>query len=176
MSDGHGCTPSRSPPLPCRSRRVGPRQDAAAYPDKPVTIMVRSPPAAKPTPSRAWSRRSWTRPWASGSSSRNKAGAGGNLGVGQSRPRRAGRRHAGHGHGQHARDQPTLYKNLPYDPDTAFAPISLFVTLPNVLTVNPKIEAKTVPELIELVRAKLDTYTFRLLRRRRLDRPRRANC
>jgi tripartite-type tricarboxylate transporter receptor subunit TctC len=55
---------------------------------------------------------------------------------------------------------PTLYKNLPYDPDTAFAPISLFVTLPNVLTVNPDIEAKSVPELIDLIKAKPDTYTF----------------
>ena len=55
---------------------------------------------------------------------------------------------------------PTLYKNLPYDPDTAFAPISLFVTLPNVLAVNPEVEAKSVPELIELIKAKPDTYTF----------------
>ena len=55
---------------------------------------------------------------------------------------------------------PTLYKNLPYDPDTAFAPISLFVTLPNVLAVNPALPAKTVPELIELLKAKPDTYTF----------------
>jgi tripartite-type tricarboxylate transporter receptor subunit TctC len=55
---------------------------------------------------------------------------------------------------------PTLYKNLPYDPDTAFAPISLFVTLPNVLAVNPNVAATSVPELIELVKAKPDTYTF----------------
>src|SRR3712207_1448663 len=55
---------------------------------------------------------------------------------------------------------PTLYKNLPFDPDTAFAPISLFVTLPNVLAVNPSIPANSVPELIELLKAEPDVHTF----------------
>ena len=56
---------------------------AAAYPDKPVASSCPSPPAAIPMPSRAWSPRSWTRPWASGFIVDNKAGAGGNLGMGQ---------------------------------------------------------------------------------------------
>ncbi len=33
----------------------------------------------------------------------------------------------------------TLFSKLPYDPETDFEPISLIVTLPNVLVVNPKI-------------------------------------
>jgi tripartite-type tricarboxylate transporter receptor subunit TctC len=33
-------------------------------------------------------------------------------------------------------------------------------TLPNVLVVNPEVEAETVPELIELLKANPDTHTF----------------
>ncbi len=90
----------------------------------------------------------------------NKAGAGGNIGVGQLARSAPDGYTLGMGTVSTHAINPTLYKNLPYDPDTAFAPISLFVTLPNVLTVNPNIPAKTVPELIELVKAKPDTYTF----------------
>jgi tripartite-type tricarboxylate transporter receptor subunit TctC len=43
---------------------------------------------------------------------------------------------------------PLLYKNLPFNPNTAFAPVSLIAELPLVLVVNPQIQAKTLPELI----------------------------
>ena len=90
----------------------------------------------------------------------NKPGAGGNLGVGQLARAEPDGYTLGMGTVSTHAINPTLYKNLPYDPDTAFAPISLFVTLPNVLAVNPAMPAKSVPELIELIKAKPDTYTF----------------
>jgi tripartite-type tricarboxylate transporter receptor subunit TctC len=90
----------------------------------------------------------------------NKAGAGGNLGVGQLARAEPDGYTLGMGTVSTHAINPTLYKNLPYDPDKAFAPISLFVTLPNVLAVNPDLPAKSVPELIELVKAKPDTYSF----------------
>ena len=91
----------------------------------------------------------------------NKAGAGGNLGVGQLARAEPDGYTLGMGTVSTHAINPTLYKNLPYDPDTAFAPISLFVTLPNVLAVNPERSRRnSVPELIELIKAKPDTYTF----------------
>jgi tripartite-type tricarboxylate transporter receptor subunit TctC len=90
----------------------------------------------------------------------NKAGAGGNLGVGQLARAEPDGYTLGMGTVSTHAINPTLYKSLPYDPDKAFAPISLFVTLPNVLAVNPNLPAKSVPELIELVKAKPDTYSF----------------
>jgi tripartite-type tricarboxylate transporter receptor subunit TctC len=42
---------------------------------------------------------------------------------------------------------PHLYK-LPFDVERDFQPISLLVQFPNLLFVNPKVPAKTVPELI----------------------------
>jgi tripartite-type tricarboxylate transporter receptor subunit TctC len=55
---------------------------------------------------------------------------------------------------------PVVFKKLPFDPDKGFAPISLIATLPNVLVVNPEVPAKSVPELIDLMKAKPDTLTF----------------
>ena len=49
---------------------------------------------------------------------------------------------------------PTLYKTLPYDPGTAFAPVALVARVPNVLVVNPSVPAKTVQELVALAKAK----------------------
>src|SRR3712207_2508883 len=48
---------------------------------------------------------------------------------------------------------PSLYK-LRFDPDKAFAPISMIGTGPNALTVNPKLPANSVKELIALAKAK----------------------
>ena len=42
----------------------------------------------------------------------------------------------------------SLYATPPFDPETDFAPISLLVTVPNVLTVNKDYPAQTVAELI----------------------------
>ncbi len=42
----------------------------------------------------------------------------------------------------------TLFKQVTYDPDRDFIPISLYVKSPFILVVNPDVPAKTVPELI----------------------------
>src|SRR5581483_2097521 len=48
---------------------------------------------------------------------------------------------------------PWLQK-LKYDPHKAFAPISMFVTSPNTLAVNPTLPVNSVKELIALAKAK----------------------
>lgn len=55
---------------------------------------------------------------------------------------------------------PALYKKMPYDPVKSFAPVSLLVIVPNVLVVNPEFPAKTVQELIDLVKANPNKYSF----------------
>lgn len=47
---------------------------------------------------------------------------------------------------------PILYKKLPYDAKTAFAPVSLIAELPQVLLVHPGVPAKDVPSLIALLK------------------------
>lgn len=53
-----------------------------------------------------------------------------------------------------------LMKSLPYDAREAFSPVSLVAAMPNVLVVNPKIAARTVPDFISLVKASPDKLTY----------------
>jgi tripartite-type tricarboxylate transporter receptor subunit TctC len=47
----------------------------------------------------------------------------------------------------------TLFKQVSYDPDRDFIPISLYVKSPFILVVNPDLPAKSVPELIRHIKA-----------------------
>ena len=55
---------------------------------------------------------------------------------------------------------PSLYAKLPYNPDTAFAPVSLICELPFVLMASPKLQANSVKELIALAKANPDKVTY----------------
>jgi tripartite-type tricarboxylate transporter receptor subunit TctC len=55
---------------------------------------------------------------------------------------------------------PVLYAKLPYNPDSAFAPISQICDLPFVLMATPSLPANTPNELVALAKAKPDTVTF----------------
>ncbi len=47
-----------------------------------------------------------------------------------------------------------LMKKIPYDPLTAFTPISLVATSPNLLVVHPSLPVRTIKDLITLAKAK----------------------
>ena len=55
---------------------------------------------------------------------------------------------------------PALYPKLPYDPDTAFAPISLICELPFVLMASPSFAPNTVKELVAYARGNPEKVTF----------------
>jgi tripartite-type tricarboxylate transporter receptor subunit TctC len=55
---------------------------------------------------------------------------------------------------------PSLYKDLPFDPVTDLAPISLGVSLANVVVVSPSLPAKTLPELITLAKQRPGKITY----------------
>jgi tripartite-type tricarboxylate transporter receptor subunit TctC len=55
---------------------------------------------------------------------------------------------------------PSLYPKIPYDPFKDFAPITLIAASPNVLSVTPSVPAKSVKELIALIKANPGTYSF----------------
>src|SRR5262245_23372860 len=56
---------------------------------------------------------------------------------------------------------PSLYaKGVPYDPVKDFAPVTLVAASPNVLTVNPSVPAKTVKELIDLIKTSPGKYSY----------------
>ena len=53
-----------------------------------------------------------------------------------------------------------LYRDLRYDPSTAFAPVGLIASVPIVLAVHPSTGIKNVSELIALAKAKPGTLFF----------------
>jgi tripartite-type tricarboxylate transporter receptor subunit TctC len=55
---------------------------------------------------------------------------------------------------------PSLYAHVPYDPIKDFAPITLVAASPNVVVVNPQIPAKTLPELVQLIRDNPGKYSY----------------
>ena len=81
----------------------------------------------------------------------NHSGAGGNIGTG------IGARAPADGYSLLVNSQAfvinaSLYKSLPYDPEKDFAAVTRIATTPNVLVVHPSVPAKTVRELVELMR------------------------
>ena len=55
---------------------------------------------------------------------------------------------------------PSLYAKVPYDPIKDFSPVTLVASSPNVLSVYPEVPAKSVRELIELIKANPGKYSF----------------
>jgi len=55
---------------------------------------------------------------------------------------------------------PSLYAKSPYDPDRDFAPVTKAAGSPNGLFVHPSIPAKSVKELVDLLKANPGKYTF----------------
>jgi tripartite-type tricarboxylate transporter receptor subunit TctC len=55
---------------------------------------------------------------------------------------------------------PSLYRDLPFDPLKDFAPISLIGTVPNVLLVNPALPVTSVAELVALARKEPGKLNF----------------
>ena len=54
----------------------------------------------------------------------------------------------------------SLYSKLPYDPIKDFTPITMLATLPNMLIVHPSLGVNNVAELIALLKANPNKYTF----------------
>ncbi|MBC5786319.1 tripartite tricarboxylate transporter substrate binding protein [Ramlibacter sp. USB13] len=55
---------------------------------------------------------------------------------------------------------PSLYAKLPYDTNTAFAPLAVLALFPNVLVCNPSFEAKTVRDLIRAAKAQPGSISY----------------
>jgi tripartite-type tricarboxylate transporter receptor subunit TctC len=55
---------------------------------------------------------------------------------------------------------PSLYAKVPYDPIKDFAPVTLAAASPNILFVHPSVPAKSVKELIELIRNNPNKYSY----------------
>jgi len=55
---------------------------------------------------------------------------------------------------------PSLYDTVPFDPIKDFDPVTLAVATTTVLTVHPSVPARTTRDLVALIRADPDKYSF----------------
>ena len=54
----------------------------------------------------------------------------------------------------------SLYAKVPYDAIKDFAPVTLVAYSPNVVVVSPSVPAKTIPELVQLIRDNPGKYSY----------------
>jgi tripartite-type tricarboxylate transporter receptor subunit TctC len=133
---------------------------AQPYPAKPVTFIVPFSPGGGTDISARTVAAKLTAKWGYSVVVENRAGAAGILGadaVAKARPDGYTLLIANVGI---TSINPALYPKLPYDPDKAFAPISLICELPFVLMASPSFAPNTVKELVAYARANPEKVTF----------------
>ena len=135
----------------CGAVCAQPQED---YPNRPVKIIVPFPPGG---PSDTLTRlvadrlsEGWKQPVVV----ENRAGAGGNLGLGIASKAPADGYTLALVATSTFAVNPNLYPNLPFDPDKDFAPVSLLAKIANVLLVNPQVPANNLKEVVALIKAK----------------------
>ena len=127
---------------------------AQVFPNRTVRIVVPFPPGAATDILCRLLAQNFTDAWGQSVVVDNKPGAGSIIGaqnVATSSP-------DGYtifmGHiGTHGAN-PALYAKLPYDPVKDFAPVSLLVSIPNLLAVHPSVPVNNVKELIDLAKSR----------------------
>jgi len=127
---------------------AGTAATAQNFPTRPVTLIVPFPPGGGTDILARPFADALSRKWGQPVVVENKAGAGGSIGT------EAAARAAPDGYtlvlgtvGTHAINQ-SLYSKLPYDGDRDFEAITLVANTPNILVVNPQVEARSVAQLI----------------------------
>jgi len=133
---------------------------AQNYPAKPVTLVIPFPPGGGTDTGGRILAEQLSKKWGQPVVVENKGGAAGQIGadmVAKAKP-------DGYtlllGNIGTQAINPSLYTKMPYDPDTAFAPISLVAELPLAMMVNPSVPAKTANEFIALAKSKPGQFSY----------------
>jgi tripartite-type tricarboxylate transporter receptor subunit TctC len=131
-----------------------------AWPNKPVTIVVPFAPGGGTDIGTRIVAQKLSQLWGQSVVVDNRAGAGGNVGLDYvSRAKPDGYVLMTGNVGTQSIN-PTLYKKLSYNPDTAFVPIGLFAELPFVLAATNSLPANNVRELVALAKASPEKYSY----------------
>lgn len=133
--------------------------NALSYPGKPVTVVVPFSPGGGTDIGARLIAQKLTAKWGQSVIVENRAGAGGLVGadlVAKAKP--DGYTLLVGNVGTQAINQ-SLYK-MPYNADTAFAPISMIAELPFVMLAGPSVNAKTPKEFVALAKAEPGKRTY----------------
>jgi tripartite-type tricarboxylate transporter receptor subunit TctC len=131
-----------------------------AWPAKPVTIVVPFVAGGGTDIGTRIVAQKLSQMWGQSVVIDNRGGAGGNVGLDLvARARPDGYTLLSGNVGTQSIN-PTLYKKLSYNPDTAFVPIGEFAELPFVLAVTNSLPANNVRELVALAKAHPEKYAY----------------
>jgi tripartite-type tricarboxylate transporter receptor subunit TctC len=132
---------------------------AQAYPNKPVRMIVGFPPGGGTDVVARVISQKLTEWWGQAVTVENRAGATGTIGADAVAKSQADGYTLLMGHVNSHGIAPNLFK-LPYDPIKDFAAAAYVGYVPNVLAVHPSIPAKSVKELIALLKANPGKYNY----------------
>ena len=137
---------------------AAPAKAQEAYPAKPVRMIIPFAPGGPADIIARLVAQKMTEEFGKQFYVENHAGAGGNIGAG------VAARAPADGYNIMLTSQvtvinPHLYRSVPYDPDKDFIAVTRIATSPNVLVVHPSVPAKTVKELVELIKKEPGKYT-----------------
>lgn len=136
------------------------RAQTPAWPSKPVTIVVPFAPGGGTDIGTRIVAQRLAQLWGQPVLVDNRGGAGGNLGLDNVSRARADGYTLLTGNVGTQSINPTLYKKLSYNPDTAFTPVGQFAELPFLLAATTSLPANNVRELVALAKASPDKYTY----------------
>jgi tripartite-type tricarboxylate transporter receptor subunit TctC len=140
--------------LAAASAAAQPRSEPAAFPDRPIRLVVPFPPGGiNDVIARVIGNR-LAEQMRQAVIIDNRPGAGGTLGLGIAARANPDGYTLAFGATSTVAVSPSLYKDLPYDPVKSFAPIAQLATVPSVVLVNPGVAARDMKELLALARAK----------------------
>ncbi|WP_256985583.1 Bug family tripartite tricarboxylate transporter substrate binding protein [Bordetella genomosp. 1] len=133
---------------------------AAGYPERPVKWVVPFPPGGAMDSIARTLGEAMGRELGTSFIVENRAGAGGNIGaatVARAAPDGYTIMIAANGMAVN----PALYRDMTYDPQKDFAPVSLLAVVPNVLVTNPaRNDVSSVQDVIAKARAKPGHYSY----------------
>jgi tripartite-type tricarboxylate transporter receptor subunit TctC len=138
---------------------ASPRPVSAAYPERPITMIVPFPPGGPTDIIARIVANALSQSLGQQVVVDNRSGAAGNIGMGQAA------RAAPDGYtilctSTAIAVNPALFKNLPYDPFKDFAPVTELVNAPNVLVVRPDSGINTLADLIAKAKAAPGTFNY----------------
>ncbi len=133
---------------------------SAPWPTRPVTLVVPFAPGGGTDIGTRIVAQKLSQLWGQSVIVENKAGAGGNVGLELvSRAKPDGYTLLTGNVGTQSIN-PTLYKKLSYNPDTAFTPIGQFAELPFVLVAPASLPVRDAKELVALAKSKPDALNY----------------
>lgn len=125
----------------------------APWPTRPVTMVVPFPPGGGTDTGARLIAQKLSAKWGQQVLVENKGGAAGQIGADMVAKAKPDGYTILMGNIGTQAINPALYTRMPYDPDKAFAPISLVAELPLAMMVNPAVPATTAQAFIALARA-----------------------